>query len=328
MTTMAAVTPINAAEKAEKSHKPEKVPTGTFQELAISEIIAEGNIRTDLSLTDRDGANLLESIRNHGVIQPVTVIKGADGKYRLRAGFRRYTALEQLKGRSAMIPSMVFTVDEARAREMALIENTQRTGLNPIDEANAIKEYLEHTGADQQTAAQRLGFTAGSISQKLSLLTLPPGVQKDVKAQKLDFTSARHLTRLKEPKLVAEAVERIQEKKLNAAATDELVKDILRREKEREEAKAAAEKEKAKAEGKAAPAKKSTKGKAEDEEKVVTLVDQIKELSQKMKPKSETALRKLLIDYAEKVQNARKDETRKEYELVLHGISLAAGIEL
>lgn len=299
-----------------------EIPVGELTHVDIKDIIATENIRTDLSLTDKDkNTNLVDSVRQHGVVEPVILRKDPEGKLHLRAGYRRYNAAKEAGLKQ--IPANIFTVDESKGLELALIENLQRVDMNPLDRAMAFKDLIEKAGIEQQEAAKRLGISPGYISQHLAILELPTGVQKMVKSGKLEFTAARHLTRLKEPKLIEEMVEKGLDG-MAAAEVDEKVRSLLHREEER--AKKAREAARAKARDEAKASGKPTPKDAEETDEPPTLVEQYKQA--KLKPRSEKSLRALLMEYGEKFENARSDERKKEYELILKGLELAAGVEV
>jgi len=195
--------------------KQETPAQGTFKVLALAEIDATKNIRSaEASLQTKDGRDLVASVRKHGVIQPVIVVKGKDGKLILRAGYRRYAAVKKLAGEqkrtweNAKLPAMVYEVSEADAIEKALLENVHREDMNAFDKAKVIDQLIK-LGTDQTRLAENLGMSQGYISQLLALLQMPASVQKAVKAERLPFTAARELSRLKDGALLAQAVDRI-----------------------------------------------------------------------------------------------------------------------
>lgn len=305
---------------AAKHH--EEMPVGTFEEVDLKDVIAENNIRTDLTLQDKNkDMNLLESVKQHGVIEPVIIRKSEDGKYHLRAGYRRFLAAQQAGHKK--IPAMIYTVDEARGLEMALIENLQRADMNPLDRALAFKDLQEKAGVEQQAIAAKLGISPGYVSQHFAILDLPTGVQKMIKAGKLEFTAARHLTRIKDAKVVEDVAMKVEG--LRSAEVEDVVKNTLRKEQEKaakkKENDRAKAREKAQAEGKPAPAD-DDEG---DAEEPLTLVEQYKNAT--LKIKSETSMKKLLMEYADKLERSRSDERRKEYEYILKGLEMAAGVE-
>ena len=314
----------------------QKVPDGKFMRLALGEIICDRNIRTeDPAILDDDGMDLVASIEANGVLEPVLVVMGKDRKYHLRAGFRRCAAVKMIAEKSKRpwekerIPAMAFTVSEAQAREIALVENIQRKPMNPIERAVAIAELIEKMGCEAGQLARRLGMKAGSLSQHLALLKLPAAIQKEVKSGGLAFTSARTLSRLKDPTLIIKAFETVEAKGLDGSRTQQLVEEMLRRGQERrsetEEARGQTS-QKASAAVKKEPASRQDNKGATAPEADLSLADLMK--GARLRLRSEATVRSLLVEWAGKIDAARSPERRREYEFVLQGLSLAAGLDL
>jgi len=294
-----------------------EIPKGEFAELNLSDILLDDNIRQVAAEITGEDMNLVMSVRELGVLEPVIIRKDKAGKHHLRAGYRRYAAAKEVG--LEVIPTMIYTVDELQGLEMALVENLQREDMNPIDRADALKQLVDKAGVPQKEVAARLGISEGYISQHWALLELPSSVQKAIRSGAMPYTCGREFARLKEaPKLQQAAFVEWEEKELTPKKLSVLVKDMLTAEDARKAA------EPVKAEEKTKTPRKAKKD--EEEEAVVTLVDQMR--NAKIKVKSETGLRKLLMEWAEKVETSRKPETRRERELVLEGIRMAAGVEL
>lgn len=136
-------------------------------------------------------AELADSIRAHGVLQPLLVRPSADGSYRLVAGERRYRA-----ARMAGLSEVPVTVREMTDEEesiFALIENLQREDLNAIEEAEGLKQLIERYGLTQEQAASRVGKSRTAVTNSLRLLNLPPTVSALVKDGKISMGHARAL---------------------------------------------------------------------------------------------------------------------------------------
>jgi ParB family chromosome partitioning protein len=118
---------------------------------------------------------LAQSIREHGILQPVLVSQQADGTYQLITGERRWRSA-QLAGLSTL-PAIVKEVTSQASLEMALVENIQRRDLNPLEEAVAFRQLLDEHGLTQDQLAQRLGKSRVAVTNTLRLLHLPPAVQ-------------------------------------------------------------------------------------------------------------------------------------------------------
>ena len=119
---------------------------------------------------------LAESIRQHGVIQPLTVRKLASGYYQIIAGERRWRAA-RLAGLEE-IPAVVIEADDQKAMELAMIENLQREDLNPIEEAEGFRVLVETYGMTQEQAAERVGRSRSAVANALRLLDLNVSIQK------------------------------------------------------------------------------------------------------------------------------------------------------
>lgn len=177
---------------------------------------------------------LAESIKIHGVIQPIVVRKISD-KYEIIAGERRYKA-SVLAGKKE-IPAIITTLDDKESAEIALIENIQRQNLTPIEEAISYKKILDMGYLNQITLGEKLGKTQSTIANKLRLLNLNEDVQDALMQGKISERHARSLLRLKndlqpimlnriinERLTVRKADEEI-EKMLNATPNEELTKE-------------------------------------------------------------------------------------------------------
>ncbi len=142
--------------------------------IPISEIIEGGdNIRTALG----DVTELAESIKRHGVLQPITVTK-RNGQYLLVAGHRRLAA-SKLAGLTE-IPATERDLDDIERAEVMVAENVHRKELNPGEEARAFKRLMDAYELSQQALANRLGLSQKTVSNKLRFLELPPEVQRQV----------------------------------------------------------------------------------------------------------------------------------------------------
>src|SRR5207302_1563846 len=119
---------------------------------------------------------LAQSIREHGVLQPVLVSQQADGSFQLITGERRWRAV-QLAGLPT-VPAMVKEATPQASLEMALVENIQRRDLNPLEEAHAFRQLIEEHGLTQEQLAQRIGKSRVAVTNTLRLLHLPDAVRQ------------------------------------------------------------------------------------------------------------------------------------------------------
>ena len=164
--------------------------------------------------------NLAESIRSHGIVQPL-LVRRRDNGYELIAGERRWRAAK-LAGLSR-VPVVVKEVPDESLLEIALIENIQRENLNPIEEAQAYKKLIETVGLTQEALASRVGRDRSYITNYLRLLRLPEDLQQLVKEGRLSTGHARTLLALTHPDLQRRLARRIIDGGLSVRATEQLV---------------------------------------------------------------------------------------------------------
>ena len=136
-------------------------------------------------------AELADSIREHGIIQPLTVRRLSSGYYQIIAGERRWRAA-RLAGLTE-VPVLVIEADDRKAMELALIENLQRTDLTPIEEAEGYRSLIETYQMSQEQAAQRVGKSRSTVTNALRLLALCPPVRAQLEAGQLSAGHARAL---------------------------------------------------------------------------------------------------------------------------------------
>ena len=136
-------------------------------------------------------AELADSIREHGIIQPLTVRKLPSGYYQIIAGERRWRAA-RLAG-LAEVPAIVIEADDRKAAELAMIENLQREDLNPMEEAAGFQSLIENYHMTQEEAAQRVGKSRSAVANALRLLGLTPTVRRLVEDGQLSAGHARAL---------------------------------------------------------------------------------------------------------------------------------------
>jgi len=166
-------------------------------------------------------AELAESIRHQGVIQPVVVRVRGSNDYELIAGERRWRAA-QLAGIET-IPAIVRAVPDEIAIAMALVENIQRENLNPIEEATALKRLVDEFQMTHQEAGDAVGRSRSAVSNLLRLLELSVEVRELVDARHLEMGHARALLTL-EPALQAKAAREVVARDLSVRETEQLVR--------------------------------------------------------------------------------------------------------
>ena len=164
--------------------------------------------------------SLADSIRSHGIVQPLLVRRRGDG-FELIAGERRWRAA-RLAG-ITQVPVVVKEVPDESLLEIALIENIQRENLNPIEEALAYKKLIETVGLTQESLASRVGRDRSYITNYLRLLRLPDDLQQLVKEGRLSTGHARTLLALSHADLQRRLARQIIDHGLSVRATEQLV---------------------------------------------------------------------------------------------------------
>ena len=174
-------------------------------------------------------SDLAESIKQHGVITPITVRRTGD-TYQIIAGERRWRAA-RMAGLSE-IPAIVLEADEKKTFELALIENLQREDLNPIEEAEGYFTLIERMGLTQSEVSERIGRSRSAIANSIRLLALPEEIKEMLSAGELTAGHARALLPLESEKKIKEAAAQVVLKELSVRETEELVKSKLKEPKE------------------------------------------------------------------------------------------------
>ena len=176
-------------------------------------------------LFDEDAlAELADSIREHGVIQPLTVRKLSSGYYQIIAGERRWRAA-RLAGLTE-IPAVVIEADDQKAAELALVENLQREDLNPMEEAAGYQSLIQTYHMTQEEAARRVGKSRSAVANAMRLLDLSPALQELVTDGQLSAGHARALLPLS-PALQTKAAETVVQGQLSVRQTEVLAKKLL-----------------------------------------------------------------------------------------------------
>ena len=168
-------------------------------------------------------AELADSIRQHGIIQPLTVRKLSSGYYQIIAGERRWRAA-RLAGLKE-VPVTVIEADDRKAAELAMIENLQREDLNPMEEAAGYRTLIDQHHMTQEEAANRVGKSRSAVANVLRLLDLDPTVQKLVESAQLSAGHARALVPLS-PARQIQAANAIVESGLSVRQAELLAKRL------------------------------------------------------------------------------------------------------
>ena len=173
-------------------------------------------------------ADLADSIREHGIIQPLTVRKLQSGYYQIIAGERRWRAA-RMAGLD-QVPAIVIEADDRKAMELAMIENLQREDLNPMEEAEGYQQLMSQYNLTQEETAQRVGKSRSAVANALRLLNLCPPVRAMVEDGRLSNGHARTILPLS-PALQEKAADAILKSDLSVRQTELLVKKLTAQEK-------------------------------------------------------------------------------------------------
>lgn len=174
-------------------------------------------------------AELSQSIRENGVLQPILVRPLADGGYKIVAGERRYRAA--MDAGLFEIPVVVRALSDEEAALIAMIENLQREDLNPFEEAEGMKDLIERFGFTQQDLADRLGKSRPAVANSLRLLAVPEKIRQMVENQELTAGHARALLSLEDEEKMLRYAEEVVHRDLSVRETEALVKKGLKEKK-------------------------------------------------------------------------------------------------
>ncbi|MEL4107114.1 ParB/RepB/Spo0J family partition protein [Oscillospiraceae bacterium WX1] len=167
---------------------------------------------------------LAESIREHGVLQPLTVRRVGDGYYQIIAGERRWRA-SRMAGLFE-VPARVIEADDRKATELAMVENLQREDLNPVEEARGYRALMTEYALTQEDVARRVGKSRPVVANALRLLALPENLLKKLETGELSVGSARTLLSLEDEVRIQEAALAITESGMSVRDAEKLVKKM------------------------------------------------------------------------------------------------------
>ena len=191
----------------------------SIQEIPIGELDPNPD-QPRRTFDDESIAQLADSIRDQGVLQPLLVVPSAGGRYRIIAGERRYRA-----GRLAdmeTLPCIVKDIDVIRQMEIALIENLQREDLNPMEAAKGIQALMKQCGYTQEKVSARLGKSRPAVANLLRLLTLPEEITEMVRDGRLSAGHARVLAGLADRDMQLALGRKTAEEGLSVRALEQL----------------------------------------------------------------------------------------------------------
>jgi ParB family chromosome partitioning protein len=184
------------------------------------------------AIQEQDLLELASSIKEHGIIQPLMVTEVADG-YQLIAGERRWRAA-RVAGLSR-VPVLIKDVAPSKVLELALVENLQRSDLNPLEEAAAFQQLADEFGLTQEQIAQRVGKSRTAIANTLRLLKAARPVQEALLGESISEGHARALLGLERPEAQEAALKTVLKRGLNVRQTEHLVRRLIGHQEEKEQ---------------------------------------------------------------------------------------------
>jgi ParB family transcriptional regulator, chromosome partitioning protein len=208
----AAEAPVPQAEPG----KPREIPVGE---------IDRSPYQTRTRFDEAQLAELAASIAATGVVQPIVVRPIAGGRFQLIAGERRWLA-SQRAGKET-VPAIVRHASDEQAMEMTIVENLQRTDLNPMEQARAYEQLAREFQLTQEQMAKRTGKERASVANFLRLLRLPASVQGQVENGELSFGHARTLLALEDPETILKAAQKVTALAMSVRQTETYVQGIL-----------------------------------------------------------------------------------------------------
>ncbi|MBQ3881116.1 MAG: ParB/RepB/Spo0J family partition protein [Bacteroidales bacterium] len=208
-----------------------KEPQDTADILRIPVELIDPNPFQPRMSFDKDAlAELTESIRTFGLIQPITVRKKGDGRYQIISGERRFKAC-QAAGMD-MVPSYIRDANDQGMLEMAIVENIQRENLDPIEVAMSYQRLIEECNLTQEQMAERVGKKRVSVTNHLRLLKLPAKVQHDLKVGLLSVGHAKVLLGVDDPLVQEQLCDLVIKNDLSVRQLEEKIRKMNSADKE------------------------------------------------------------------------------------------------
>ncbi len=213
---------------APTSTAPPPPDEGKPREIPIDQI-ERNPFQTRGSIDENALKELAASIAATGVVQPILVRPLAENRFQLIAGERRWRA-SKLAGKTT-VPAILRHVSDEQAMEMTIVENLQRTDLNPMEQARAYDRLGQQFKMTQEQMAQRTGKDRASVANFLRLLRLPTEVQQKVESGNLSFGHARTLLSLESPDAILKAAQKVSALSMSVRQTESYVQGLLNPEK-------------------------------------------------------------------------------------------------
>ena len=222
------ITPVESKGTTAANAKAEnQVIEGKPTEIDIGKIDRNPN-QPRTTFDEKALAELAQSIKTHGVVQPLIVVQKGD-RYVIVAGERRWRAA--IKANLKTVPAVIKDYNDQQIAEIAIIENLQREDLNPIESARAIKELMTNFNMTQEKVADKIGKSRPAVANTLRLLTLPEAIVTLVLTNKLSAGHARALLAVEDEKVQKELALKAIEKKLSVRDLEQLIKKLHKAEK-------------------------------------------------------------------------------------------------
>jgi ParB family chromosome partitioning protein len=221
------------AARAASANQPVSTPGEMIRQLPVEQI-DRNPYQTRSRFDETALAELAESIKASGVVQPILVRPQLNGRFQLIAGERRWLA-SQRAGKTT-VPAIVKQVSNEQAMEMTIVENLQREDLNPVEQARAYERLGREFGLTQEQMAQRTGKERSSVANFLRLLKLPSDVQTLVEENKLSFGHAKALMSLDSPEAVLKLANRAVALSMSVRQVEGTVYSLVHPEPKREKA--------------------------------------------------------------------------------------------
>jgi ParB family chromosome partitioning protein len=212
--------PATAAAPLPDEGKPREIPVDQIE---------RNPFQTRATVDESGLKELSASIAASGVVQPVLVRPLADNRFQLIAGERRWLA-SKLAGKTT-VPAILRHVSDEQAMEITIVENLQRTDLNPMEQARAYDRLAHHFKMTQEQMAVRTGKDRASVANFLRLLRLPLDVQQKVESGTLSFGHARTLLSLESPEAILKAAQKVTSLSMSVRQTESYVQGLLNPEK-------------------------------------------------------------------------------------------------
>ena len=197
--------------------------SSSINEIALSNIYANPD-QPRHTFDEEALEELAQSIRDHGVISPITLRKDADGRYMIIAGERRYRAAKRVGLNT--IPAYIRTAKDEQVMEWALIENIQREDLDAIEIALAYQRLMDEYQLTQERMSERVGKKRATVANYLRLLKLPAEIQLGIKEKKIDMGHARAILGSPSPEQQLGIYKKILQNGLSVRKVEELVNAI------------------------------------------------------------------------------------------------------